>query len=151
MNDERRTPRWLFNKLDGLFHFTLDSAATDKNTLVPAHYFTKEVDGLKQSWANETVWCNPPYSRGQLKKWISKSIYESNASTIVMLIPGDCSTSAGQLALNNAIQTVFINKRIKFPLPDQEDEKGSPQFCSWLSVFSNKYFDLASLDLGVVK
>lgn len=43
------TPQELFNELDREFHFTLDPCATDK-TAKCSRYYTKEQDGLKQSW-----------------------------------------------------------------------------------------------------
>lgn len=48
------TPKELFDKLDREFHFTLDPCATDK-TAKCSTYFTKEQDGLKQSWGADGV------------------------------------------------------------------------------------------------
>ena len=39
-NDDWATPVWLFNLLDGEFHFTLDAAAAGHNAKVK-HYFTR--------------------------------------------------------------------------------------------------------------
>ena len=55
------TPQDFFNKLNEEFRFTLDAAASDDNAKC-ANYFTKEQDGLVQSWGH-TVWLNPPYGR----------------------------------------------------------------------------------------
>ena len=41
--------------------FTVDVAAAPHNTKCE-RFYTAEQDGLAQSWAGETVWCNPPYS-----------------------------------------------------------------------------------------
>ena len=47
----------------------LDPAScTEANKIVMArHYYTKEIDGLSQSWAYNTkparIWCNPPYGK----------------------------------------------------------------------------------------
>lgn len=47
-----------------------------------AKYYTIEQDGLAQSWAGETVFCNPPYSRktktnaGQIA-WVQKCYKEA--------------------------------------------------------------------------
>ena len=74
--DEWETPRDFFSTLDREFHFTLDVASSDKNALCENH-FTKEQDGLKQSWKTSgTVWCNPPYGRG-IDKWMRKAYEES--------------------------------------------------------------------------
>ncbi len=47
--DDWCTPQDLFNKLNAEFHFDLDAAASDINTKCP-RYFTKETDGLQNSW-----------------------------------------------------------------------------------------------------
>ena len=47
--DEWATPKKFFEELDDEFHFTLDPCATDENHKCST-YFTKEQDGLKQSW-----------------------------------------------------------------------------------------------------
>lgn len=47
--DEWETPQDLFDKLNSVFHFTLDVCASDENHKC-AKYFTREQDGLKQSW-----------------------------------------------------------------------------------------------------
>jgi len=59
---EYQTPPEDFKELDDLYHFTLDAAATKENALCKK-YFTKEDDGLAQSWAGERVFLNPPYGK----------------------------------------------------------------------------------------
>ena len=48
------TPQDFFNKLNEEFRFTLDAAASDDNAKC-ANYFTKEQDGLVQSWGAYSV------------------------------------------------------------------------------------------------
>lgn len=43
------TPQDFFDKLDAEFHFDLDVCATPENAKC-SRFFTKEKDGLKQSW-----------------------------------------------------------------------------------------------------
>lgn len=43
------TPQEFFNELDSEFHFTLDPCADHVNHKCE-HYFTKEDNGLEQSW-----------------------------------------------------------------------------------------------------
>jgi len=67
-----QTPDNVFNELNEEFNFTLDpccqhdSAKCDK-------YYTPVEDGLSQSWANETVFVNPPYGR-ELKSGLKNHI-----------------------------------------------------------------------------
>jgi phage N-6-adenine-methyltransferase len=90
----------VFNALDQEFKFSLDAAASDKNHLVP-FYFTKEVDAISVDWYQEllqapdtngfggmSVWVNPPYGRGCIKKFMNKAIEEKTKGvTTVMLVP----------------------------------------------------------------
>lgn len=48
-SDEYATPQEVFDQLDAEFHFNLDPCATDENHKCPI-YFTKETDGLHNSW-----------------------------------------------------------------------------------------------------
>lgn len=52
--DEWETPQDLFDKLNSIFCFTLDACADEKNHKCEK-YFTKEQDGLKQSWGVQSV------------------------------------------------------------------------------------------------
>jgi phage N-6-adenine-methyltransferase len=67
--------------------FTLDVAAAAHNTKAP-RYFTRADNGLAQPWANERVWCNPPYS--DLYSWVNKAWVEHEKTRgIVMLLPAN--------------------------------------------------------------
>lgn len=69
--NEWATPQAFFDELNKEFDFTIDPCATPENAKC-ARYFTKEIDGLAQSWRGETVFCNPPYGR-DLSKWVAKA------------------------------------------------------------------------------
>lgn len=67
--------------------FTLDAAAAPHNTKCEKFY-TREDNGLVQSWAGERVWCNPPYSG--LYDWVQKAWAEHpHTKGIVMLLPAN--------------------------------------------------------------
>lgn len=70
---EWATPQNLFDELNQKYHFTTDVCATRDNAKCK-HYYTKDVDGLKQNWQGN-CWCNPPYGR-EIKHWIKKA-YDS--------------------------------------------------------------------------
>lgn len=85
MVDDRQTVPEIFQEFDRRFLFTVDAAASSHNAQLP-RYWTKEVDGLSQSWLGERVWCNPPYSN--IGPWVKKaSSYE--AQLCVMLLPAN--------------------------------------------------------------
>ena len=52
------TPKDFFKELDNEFNFTLDPCATDENHKCST-YFTKEQDGLKQSWGGVQSFLQP--------------------------------------------------------------------------------------------
>lgn len=81
--DERATPPELFAVLDDRFRFTIDAAASAHNAKLP-RYFDREIDGLAQSWEQERVFCNPPYSN--IRPWVRKAA-TSRADLVVMLVP----------------------------------------------------------------
>ena len=112
--DEQTTPRWFFDIVNGVFKFTLDAAATKENTLCPA-YYDKESNGLKNPW-NESTWCNPPYSRGEIIRFLVKAAIERDDElhNSVLLIPADTSTKWFRYAYDTANGIFAYAKRLKF-------------------------------------
>ena len=86
--DDRETHPSMFDAWDRRFGgFTVDVAAAEHNTKC-ARFFTREQDGLTQSWAGERVWCNPPYS--SIGPWVEKAWREwPSTRGIVMLLPAN--------------------------------------------------------------
>lgn len=87
------TPQWLFDELNKEFGpFTLDPCATAENAKCDKFY-TKEQNGLEQSWAGETVFMNPPYGR-EIAHWVKKAHEEwmIAAVTTVALLPARTDT-----------------------------------------------------------
>lgn len=89
-SDEWETPQSLFDALSVEFRFTLDVCASVDNAKC-ARFFTKSDDGLSQSWADEVVFMNPPYSK--VAFWMRKA-YESTrvGATVVCLVPSRTDT-----------------------------------------------------------
>ena len=111
--DERSTPIEFFNKLNSIFQFNLDSCATKENAKC-GKYWTIETDGLKQDWASSTF-CNPPYSHGQPKLWITKAYSECiKGHNSVLILKSDTSTYAFHQALKECDAMYAMKKRLKF-------------------------------------
>jgi len=122
--DDWGTPQDLFDALNKEFGFTLDPCA-DGNNHKCAKYYTVEQDGLAQSWAGETVFCNPPYSkRGGQAKWIEKCHREAreNGITVVALLPARTDTKVFHRYILGQSEIRFIQGRLNFEV--QKGEKG---------------------------
>lgn len=74
--DYWETPKALFDELNNKYHFTLDPCSTNENAKCKKHY-TKETNGLLQSWNNEVVFMNPPYGK-EISLWVRKAYLESS-------------------------------------------------------------------------
>jgi len=112
---EWETPQWLFNLLDKEFHFELDVCALPDNTKC-GHYFTPEMNGLKQDWIG-SCWMNPPYGR-TIKDWMLKAKQSMKlGATVVCLVPARPDT---EWWWDNCIdgEIRFIKGRLKWPPDD---------------------------------
>lgn len=128
-SDEWETPLALFDEYNKEFHFTLDPCSTDENAKCEKHY-TIEEDGLHNSWENEVVWCNPPYSN--CYEWCLKALAESmfNNATVVMLLPSRTDTKWFHLIVLPFTEIRFIRGRLRFNNSDQ-----NAPFPSLIAIF----------------
>jgi len=109
------TPQDFFDRLNAEFDFDIDVCASPDNAKCDT-YFTKEQDGLSQSWGGgETCWCNPPYGR-EVGKWVQKAYISSKneGSTVVMLLPARTDTKWFHEYIYNQSEIRFIKGRLKF-------------------------------------
>lgn len=126
------TPKDLFDRLNEQYHFTLDPCSADENHLCDKYYTIKE-DGLKQSWKNEVVFCNPPYGR-KIYSWVEKCSQEAKmGGKIVLLIPSRTDTKYFHefLYKKDNVELIFIKGRLKFG-----DGTNSAPFPSLLAIFN---------------
>lgn len=108
------TPPALFADLHGEFDFTLDPCAAPENAKCE-RYFTKEQNGLEQSWAGERVFMNPPYGRIVTGLWIAKAYHEAQKGALVVcLIPSRTDTAWWHNFVSKAAEVRFIRGRVKF-------------------------------------
>jgi len=132
-SDEWATPGWLFDILNGYFHFDLDPCASAENHKCEI-YYTKEDDGLAQPWNTRTngstvAFVNPPYTHRQALPWIKKAIAENKERGVrsLFLLPARTETKWFWELASNASDVFFIGKRLKF-----NDGKGGATFPSVL-------------------
>lgn len=125
---EWATPQNLFDELNREFGFTVDVAANTDNAKV-SRYYTKEVDGLSQSWDGETVWCNPPYGR-EIADWVKKAA--TSEATTVMLVPARTDVRWFHDYVYGIAETRFIRGRLKFG-----NAKENAPFPSMIIIFRN--------------
>jgi phage N-6-adenine-methyltransferase len=156
-SDEFYTPWERFNPWHEEFRFTVDVCATAESAKVP-RYYDIAADGLKQSWAGERVWCNPPYS--DIAPWVRKAHNEMtahwadhpSAELVAMLLPANRAEQQwwqtfiepirdgrieriGDAAIT--LETRFLPGRFRFGFPgDPTGESGqSPRFGCVLVVW----------------
>lgn len=109
------TPQEFYDRLNKEFHFTLDPCADEHNHKCDK-YFTIDQDGLSQSWAGESVFCNPPYGK-EIAKWVCKcftEVYQGKCHTAVMLIPSRTDTKWFHDYIYHKAEVRFIRGRLKF-------------------------------------
>lgn len=117
--DDRGTSPEDFAWFNTLGPFTLDVAAASHNAKCD-RYFTVRDDGLRQSWAGERVWCNPPYSN--IGAWVEKAWEEhGTADGIAMLLPANrCEQSWWQRHVEpcrdrtGVLRVTFLPGRMRF-------------------------------------
>jgi phage N-6-adenine-methyltransferase len=143
-SDEWLTPWALFKELHDEFNFTLDAAASEDNHLCPV-YYTKETDGLLNSWIGHTVWCNPPYSN--VGAWVERAAYcQKQGITTVMLIPARTCTKWFHKYIYRKRYTEirFIKGRLRFSQLNEEGlpvkGKNSAPFPSMIVVFKGEHW-----------
>jgi phage N-6-adenine-methyltransferase len=157
LKDEARTPPALFKRLDERFCFDCDAAATEDNTLcntffarhfsnkenpLELHKIPFETDAITADWCSHlrigcrTFYCNPPYSRGNIDKFVAKAYSESlKGAIVVMLLPADVSTAWFRDYCMMAAEWIIIKGKVHFNNPDGTPMIGSPKFGSIAVVF----------------
>lgn len=122
--DDRALPEGNFWVLNRRFSFTVDAAAAAHNAKLQ-RYWTREQNGLAQSWSGERVYCNPPYSN--IRPWVQKAWDERSADLIVMLLPANRTEQSWWQDLvepfrdrdGSPLRTEFLPNRQRFLRPGQ--------------------------------
>ena len=129
------TPQAFFDKINAVFHFTLDVCATNENAKCDL-FICPEIDALKSYW-NGVCWMNPPYGR-EINLWVKKA-YESakqNGATVVCLLPARTDTKWWHDYCAKG-EVLLLKGRLKFG-----EATNSAPFPSALVIFRPSLHDL---------
>ena len=130
-----------YNEIDwGDQYYDLDACANAHNTKVPDNYITETENALFVDWNGQRVWCNPPYSRGNVDNFVVKAVEQcgKNKKDIIMLLNVDPSTKYFKRILENAKAIVYVTSgRIKFVKTQDNELKSSPLKPSMFILFSS--------------
>lgn len=133
-SDEWGTPPNIFNFFDRHYHFDIDVAATKQNTKCKS-YWTKEDDGLKQTWGKgKTYWLNPPYSK--TSDWTKKANDSAKQGAIIVaLLPNRSATKwySENIASTGAI--IQLTGRVSFLNAQGEAMQGDAPFNSIIVIW----------------
>ena len=114
--DEWGTPQAFFDVLNLWYGpFTLDPCATVDNAKCK-RFYTREQDGLAQSWAGERVFMNPPYGR-EIGAWCEKahrSVEAEPRAVVVGLLPARTDTAWWHNWVMKADRIVLLRGRLRF-------------------------------------
>lgn len=108
------TPDWLFRRQHEKYHFTVDVCADIRNHKLP-RYWDAATDGLRQSWAGERCWMNPPYGR-EIKRWVQKACLEAahDRALVVALLPVRTDTHWWHDWVQGRAEVEFLRGRVRF-------------------------------------
>jgi len=108
------TPQVWFDSLDLEFDFTLDPCCVHETAKCTRH-FTPAENGLVQSWAEETVFMNPPYGR-EVGVWMKKAYEEArdNMALVVCFVRASVDTEWWRRYASRATEIRFPKGRVTF-------------------------------------
>ena len=125
------TPREFFEPLRKEFDLSIDTAASAGNAMLPK-FFSRSRCAFKQSWRGIRAWCNPPYGRKQIYRWVERCA-TGGASVVCALLPARTDTRWFHDFIYNkpGVEIRFVKGRIKF-----SGTSGCGKFPSMVVIFT---------------
>lgn len=139
---------------DVLGAIDLDPASSDpaQETVKSDRYFTREQDGLTQSWFGR-VWLNPPYTQPDIALFVHKLVEEftlGHTTAAILLTHNYTDTAWFHLAVSACSAICFTRGRIAFI--DTRGEPAAPTqgqaffyFGAAVPVFAQRFADIGFL------
>lgn len=125
-NNERYTPDYIIQAVRQVIgDIDLDPASSDAaNGIIQAkRYYTAERDGLAQDWTAESLWMNPPYSRGDIDAFVEKLAAEVQRGAVkrAMVITHNATeTRWCRALLDNCAAFCLLKERVDFSTPGEQ-------------------------------
>lgn len=125
------TPHSFFDPLNVEFNLKIDSAAARDNAMLPI-FWDAQIDAFKQDWRDKRIWCNPPYGRKEIYRWVERCA-TGGATIVVALLPARTDTRWFHdfIYQKENVEIRFVKGRIKF-----SGTTGAGKFPSMLVVFN---------------
>jgi hypothetical protein len=124
-SDRRLTPEWLIAlaREFGGGTIALDVCTEPRNPTGAEMFYTSVDNGLERDWLDYAcgglVWCNCPFSIGQVQLWSDKCVLEARLGCeILLLTKDDCRTSWYAFLNENADLRCRIRRGVGFSEPD---------------------------------
>lgn len=143
-SDEWYTPQWVVDAVkEVLGQIDLDPATNDiANQVIGAKsIFNQCQDGLKYTWHGK-VFLNPPFSRGNVQKFVNKLHIEyikGYVTEAILILNSSTETKISQMMLRK-YSVCFLNRRIKFWNPTKtQTQNRSPQLIFYLGNNQQKF------------
>lgn len=126
------TPKHFFEPLREEFDLRIDTAASPDNAMLP-DFFSKDRCAFSQDWKGIRAWCNPPYGRRDIYRWVQRCA-TGGAEIVVALLPARTDTKWFHdfIYQKTGVEIRFLKGRIKF-----SGMKGSGKFPSMIVIFKS--------------
>lgn len=141
VNDNWRTPQWLFDWLNDSYNFDIDICACKESAKVN-NFFGEDDDALKHNWFEygNVGFCNPPYSNRGL--WISQAVAEAQKGmTTVMTMPSINGQKFVPTLINGFSKMICMIGRVGYVHYDTLKIEDKPKFATIVVEFSPKVYE----------